>query len=64
MIGMNRNVKYWKKEIAQSIVYNEIPAFMENSEENDNLTEKELKALGTAAIYIDNLITRKYILDD
>ncbi len=63
-MGMNRNVKYWKKQLAQSIVYNEIPSFMENEMEFGDLTAKEEKALGTAANYIDNLLVRKYILDD
>tara|TARA_R100001463_G_scaffold81456_1_gene135994 strand:+ start:190 stop:381 length:192 start_codon:yes stop_codon:yes gene_type:complete len=61
MIGMNRNVEYWKKEIATQIVYSDLLGFIENTEDISDLTIKESKALEKAAYYVGELLIRTYL---
>ena len=61
MIGMNRNVEYWKKEIATQIVNNDLLGFIENEEDISFLTKKEFLALEKAAGYVSNLLIRTYL---
>jgi len=58
---MNRNVEYWKKEIATQIVYSDLLGFIENESDVSNLTKKEEDALEKAAYYVGELLIRTYL---
>ena len=58
---MNRNVEYWKKEIATQIVYSDLEGFMENEMDISDLTKKEEAALQKAAYYVGELLIRTYL---
>ena len=60
---MNKNVEYWKKEIATQIVNNDLLGFIENEEDISFLTKKESLALEKAAGYVSNLLIRTYLTD-
>ena len=61
MIGMNRNVEYWKKEIATQIVYTDLEGFIEAETDTGDFTKKEVEALEKAAYYVGRLLERTYL---
>lgn len=58
---MNRNVEYWKKEIATQIVYSDLEGFIENETDIGDFTKKEIEALEKAAYYVSRLLQRTYL---